>query len=289
MKVTNYSLRFETGKPKNKYQTLLSVELKSGIHPFNIKQIYIMITQIRKSVYSKFFSCFLVAAMLFYTNQDALFAKNSAVPTATDGKEFFRALFFLDSNLLEKTPNLQSFRIENILDTQEDIAGYREHVSMIISKIEKNSPTFFVTFAKEVSSGNQLRIKNAMDLGRVQVEKAYQVSFANELKSDNYKTEATNFANYLKNNNVSIDTYSQKATAVKNYLKLHDSGTTTQLASVTIILAAAVVALLVVVVTVAIAVDGMFWGGTPAYRIAAGDALVNDEMINEIAVNFHGL
>jgi SdpC family antimicrobial peptide len=247
-----------------------------------------MITQIRKSVYSKFFSCFLIVAMMCYTNQD-LFAKNSTVVVKTDGKEFFRALFFLDSSLLDRMPNLESFRIDNILDKPEDIANYRTHVNTIISKIERNNPTFFSTFAKEVSSGNQLRIKSAMDLGKVEVERAYKVSFANELKSDNYKKEATNFANYLKANNVTIETYSQKASAVKNYLNQNETNSNAQLASVTIVLAAAVVALLVVVVTVAIAVDGLFWGGTPAYRIANGDALVNDEMINEIAVNFNGL
>lgn len=246
-----------------------------------------MILKIQNSLYSKFLSLFLIMTMVLYTNQ-SLFASNT-ITKITDSKEFFRALFFLDSQLLDKTPNLKVFKVENILTSKPDLIKYREHINSIMAQIEKNDPSFFQTFAREVTSGNQLRVKSAMDLGAKQIEIVYNENINSKLKSSDYTKTSGDFLSFVSKNNLPTDTYTQKADAVKKYLGFIKNNQTQNLASVTIVIAAALVALLIIVVTVAIAVDGLFWDGTPANRMGRVEGLVNDEIVNEIAVNFNGI
>jgi hypothetical protein len=244
-----------------------------------------MIQQIQKTVFTKFMSIFLLITFFTWTNQN-LFAAAPIVKVA-DSKEFFKALFFLDSELLNNTPNLKLFKVSNVIKDATQLAKYRVAVADIINKIDISNPTFLNSFAKEVTSGNQIRVKVAMEAGIKEIEKANSFTVSNKLASNEYKTESSKFLNYINTNKLSLTSYTDKANAVKGYFNTNiDNTPQTSLGIVIVVVG---VALAIIAVTVAIVVDGMFWGGTPASIIASGQSLQNAELINEVAIKFNGL
>ncbi|GEM_PF-5334729 len=83
------------------------------------------------------------------------------------GAEIFRGVFFLDGPAVEQVPSLSRLA-----------AGFagngRDRVlqAEIMERIERNRPGFIDWFSREVSSGDHLRVRGALDAGARAIEEA---------------------------------------------------------------------------------------------------------------------
>ncbi len=249
-----------------------------------------IIEKIRQSISKTPLTFLLMLLMMCYTNQNALFAgQTNSIQRVSDSKELFRALFFLDSELLNGLDNLKEFKISNMLNNEEQLAKFRTTREQIMETMGQNNPAFFDHFSKEVSSGDQIRIKAALDQGMREFESAKSTNINNVLKSDSYKANSKSYLDYLKANNLDPKDYNSKANSVRGYLNHLSSNPIGGDEPQGVVVVAVAVALLVVAVTVVAAVDAFVWDGSDAAIMGQGNGLINDELTNEVALAFNGI
>jgi SdpC family antimicrobial peptide len=244
-----------------------------------------MLLQIRKSMYAKMASLLLILTLALYTNQ-GLFASKQTVKIH-DGKELFGTIFFMDGQLLKELPSMREYNIENVLTGQAELQKYREHIGDICAKIEASNPNFFDAFAKDLTSGDQVRIRTAIDNGLAVLQKANNATLSNTQQLADSRAVIKNYNEYVKKNKLPLESKAQKVASVKMFLdNLKGQGAEAQAAG--FVLAVGIVIVVAVVVTAAVAVDGAFWFSTPAYRTVQTGSLQYEEIVNEIAVKFNG-
>ncbi len=98
---------------------------------------------------------------------------------ALTGSEIFRGVFFLDGPAVDQVPSLSRLAA-GFAEDKRDRAMQAE----IMERIERNRPGFFDWFSREVTSGDHLRVRGALDAGARAIEAAaYQGSSAGKVGS----------------------------------------------------------------------------------------------------------
>jgi SdpC family antimicrobial peptide len=247
----------------------------------------------------------LISFLLFSCGKETLLLDNNI---EMSGKEMMKGIFFIDGPASYYVTPMSDLKLEQLFSQNTDqLKNVRENIDQLLDHIENKYPGTFDAFKKDMTSGDHIKISEALTAYASIVHQATQDIFSeyhlfHSATQEMSKPLAKLIDSYFpdeKKANLSphevkeIISSKDFNTEVSNYFnelnqKINDAGRTEEQMALIVWFAAVVIVVIYVAAVLAYvyayAWKGYDWGPLPENR--QGKSLLKEKIIDAIALNF---
>jgi SdpC family antimicrobial peptide len=189
-------------------------------------------------------------------------------------EDYLKGIFFVSGPVADFIPELADYKIDNFTTNKNTIEYIRLKEDKIIETLKKQNPTFLNHFKEEITSGDQIKIKVAINEAAVILKPIFDLYYnLNDIQVQ--KNIDAEIDKLKASKNLDANDASKTKEAIKNILGTQNPTSVSGSCGL----------IYLFVVIVVFVFGWAFGGGTPAYRTINNDGLYKDKLVNSIAVN----